>query len=203
MFLPDFKDQAGKWVRSKHIDGRHVRTVSGRKWEAICNRCTEGGSLQRDFPAYVGSKNKFESFDAFAEWHRSQDGYGSDYELDKDLLKDGNKVYSPEFCVLIPKKLNLFFGKHTRGRGRLPQGIDDCFEKPRDKVRAQIRVDGKSQHLGFFSEIKDAQAAYIEAKTKYARMYADLYEGTVDERAIHALRTKRFEYRGLDLVFVD
>ena len=33
-----------------------------------------------------------------------------------------------------------------------------------NKWRAQIKVDGKTKHLGFFVEAQDARAAYIEAK---------------------------------------
>jgi hypothetical protein len=202
LIVSDFKDCGGNWVRYVREDGRNNYTVSGSKWSALLNRCNEGGSLQRDFPAYVGCINKFKDFNSFTEWHRLQKGYSiKNYELDKDLLEYGNKIYSEDKCLLLPKELNLFFGNHTRARGIYPQGLDMNYSNP-GKYRAQIRVCGESYHIGYFLNIENAKAAYAEEKTKHARMLADRYEGIIDDRAIEALRTKIFKYVNLDCVFV-
>ena len=41
-----------------------------------------------------------------------------------------------------------------------------CWDKRKNKWRAQIRADGKSKYLGLFSTSEQARAAYIEAATK-------------------------------------
>lgn len=44
-------------------------------------------------------------------------------QLDKDILKKGNKVYSEDTIILVPKKLNLMFTKRDESRGNLPIGV--------------------------------------------------------------------------------
>jgi len=41
------------------------------------------------------------------------------------------------------------------------------FHKPSGKYRAQIKVDGKKKHLGYFVTEDDAHNAYLIAKEKY------------------------------------
>lgn len=197
----DYKDKLGNWVRSERIEGRRQCTKSGVKWDSINSRCLVGGSLQRDFPAYLGCTNDFSSFNTFVGWHIHQKGYELSFEIDKDLLVCGNKSYNEYSCVLLPKVINTFFGKHTRARGLWPQGIDMCTTSPLGKFRAQIRIDGRSQHLGYFSDVEQAKAVYIKAKTARARVLAQEYRDCLDVRAYDALNTKQFYYSGLDLLF--
>jgi len=42
-----------------------------------------------------------------------------------------------------------------------------CFDKPTQKFRAQIRLNGKQIHLGFFETALEARAAYLKAKHIY------------------------------------
>lgn len=62
-----------------------------------------------------------------------------------------------------------------------------CFEKRRRKWRATINVDGKQRHLGLFSDIDDAAAAYrraeIEAHGAFAHSCSNLAH--IDGQHIH------------------
>jgi hypothetical protein len=46
------------------------------------------------------------------------------------------------------------------------------WHKGRKKWRAEIRVDNKSIHLGYFDDIKDAGTAYIQAANIYHKEFA-------------------------------
>lgn len=64
----------------------------------------------------------------FYEWLHSQENFdnwlnGDRWELDKDILVKGNKIYSPETCCLAPHNVNSLFVKANRLRGNLPIGV--------------------------------------------------------------------------------
>lgn len=43
-------------------------------------------------------------------------------QIDKDIKNKGNKVYSPESCIIVPRKINLFFS-NCSGKNGLPPGV--------------------------------------------------------------------------------
>lgn len=58
---------------------------------------------------------------------------------------------------------------NTRGRGQYPKGVTlhKC-----GKFQSQIKVNGTNHYLGLFSTCDGAQAAYLEASTKYFGEFA-------------------------------
>ena len=63
---------------------------------------------------YIGCEvsTVWHNFQLFAEWYETN--YKQGYQLDKDYLSPGNRVYSPETCVFIPKDLNTFLTFNQR-----------------------------------------------------------------------------------------
>lgn len=47
---------------------------------------------------------EWKDFDVFEKWYN--ENWRPDHDLDKDLKFPGNKHYSPETCLFIPKSLN-------------------------------------------------------------------------------------------------
>lgn len=94
------------------------KTVEYIKWFSMFNRCYDPKyhALQ---PKYKGCTvdESFHNFQDFAKWF-NQNWYDCDYplELDKDLIKEGNKVYSSSNCCLIPKEINtaLVYKRHDK-----------------------------------------------------------------------------------------
>ena len=86
----------------------------------------------------------------------SQDWEGK--ELDKDLLVPGNRLYSPETCIFISKKLNNLLGK--KHKTDLPQGVTRY-----SKAKYQAILNGIK--LGSYLTIEEASAVYKEAKLEY------------------------------------
>ena len=48
-----------------------------------------------------------------------------------------------------------------------------CFDKTKQKFRAQIRLNGKLIHLGYFATALEAQAAYLKAKKIHHAIQSD------------------------------
>lgn len=78
------------------------------KWFSMFNRCYNK-KYQKKQPTYIGCSvsEEFCNFQNFAEWYLNVK-YESNYplELDKDFLYEGNKIYSPSRCCLLPKEIN-------------------------------------------------------------------------------------------------
>jgi hypothetical protein len=93
---------------------------------------------------------------------KSQDW--QDKQLDKDILVQGNKVYSPDTCIFVSPVINYLFLDCGRSKGIYPRGV--CFVSKRGKFKVQCRENGKRKHLGMFDSVIDAHNAY--KKFKYA-----------------------------------
>lgn len=78
------------------------------KWFSMFVRCYDEGYQERQ-PTYIGCSvsDEFMDFQNFAQWY-DRAIYDCEYplELDKDLMIEGNKVYSPMSCCFIPKEIN-------------------------------------------------------------------------------------------------
>jgi hypothetical protein len=187
--MNDFKID-GKWARS--VGG--TLTYSYQIWYSMMQRCIPGGRIQKLYKTYDGchTSELFSDFDRFADWLSVQPGYQlPDYDLDKDLLFDNNKLYSEDTCVLIPHALNTFFIA-TRDR-ELPQGVSAPLSRfgTKKPFKAQLRVDGEIKYLGMFPTAEAAFSAYKVAKEAHARQWAERLaagEFIVDPRVIDRMR---------------
>ena len=183
---PDiFKD--GRWLQRSWVGKKYIWTYSGVLWNNIKERCTVGGTTQTREPTYIGTINKFKSWEEFVEWHQVQVGYGFGYQLDSDILKPNTKIYSPEHCLLIPAQLNKFLQGSKGRRGDWPQGIS--YNKNTGKLRVAHVTQGRIDCLGSFSidDLDKARAVFKEAKDRAGKLWHERLinkEFLVDQRVI-------------------
>ena len=155
-------------------------------WQSMLKRCYSDTSKKRQ-PTYEGCKvsENFKSYEYFYEWCNKQIGFGVDgFELDKDLLVKGNKVYSEYSCVFIHKDINSLLTKTTASRGEYLIGV--CWNKRDKAFKAQVSK-GKQEHLGYFKTEIEAFNAYKKAKEAFIKEQANKWKGQIDERAYEAL----------------
>ena len=157
-------------------------------WCNMLKRCYSD-EFKKKRPTYEGCEvsEKFKSYEYFYEWCNRQIGFGNEgWHLDKDLLVKGNKVYSEETCIFIPKDINLLLTKRTALRGEYLIGV--CWHK-RDKVFVATvnKNRGKRENLGSFDTEIEAFNAYKEAKESYIKEIANKWKGQIDPRAYEAL----------------
>ena len=202
------KDQYSPSVYGVGILGtKYPSTVNGRNtkeyglWQNMLKRCYSDGSKKKR-PTYEGCEvsDKFKSYEYFYEWCHSQigfdnDGNGNPFQLDKDLLVKGNKVYSESTCVFIPSEINLLLTKCTNSRGEHLIGV---YWSKRDKAFvAQVnKSKGGREYLGSFNTEIEAFNAYKTAKESFIKEQAEKYKSQIDERAYNALMN--YEVNGND-----
>ena len=154
-------------------------------WRNMLKRCYSKPYLEKQ-PTYIGCSvsDNFKYYHLFHAWCQTQIGFGKEgYQLDKDLLIKGNKLYSEDTCVFIPKELNALLTKRTLDRGIYPIGVT----KHRNKFQARCNANKVGKHLGLFDTPELAFQAYKTFKEAYIKERAELYKDSIDPRAYQAL----------------
>ena len=181
---------------SSKVDG--VRTKEYGLWVRMLERCYSD-SFKKKNPTYEGCEvsDKFKSYEYFYEWCNKQisfgvDGNGNPFQLDKDLLIKGNKVYSESTCVFLPKEINSVLIKCTASRGEYLIGV--CWSKTHKAFVAMVNKNkGRSEYLGYFKTEIEAFNAYKKAKEAFIKEQAEKWKGKIDDRAYEALMDYQVE----------
>lgn len=163
------------------------QTKEYETWKNMLSRCTE--ELWFRNPSYSGCtpSNNFRHYTFFYEWCQTQVGFGVEgFNLDKDILVKGNKVYSEDFCVFIPQRLNKIIVGNNVNRGDYPLGVS--LDKERKKYKAQCKIGNKlSKFIGRYSTVDEAFLAYKTFKEAYIKQEVEQYKHQLDPRAYQAL----------------
>jgi hypothetical protein len=157
-------------------------------WKDMLRRCYDEKEQKRS-PNYIGCSvaEKWLNFQVFAEWF--EEYYKENFDLDKDILIKGNKVYSPETCTFVPQEVNLLLIKSSTKRGEYPIGV--CKEGLR--FRAELSINGKKFYLGLFDTPEEAFQAYKVAKEKQIKIIAEKYKDQVTPQTYQALVNYKVE----------
>ena len=171
-----------------------VKTKEYAIWQSMLERCYSD-SYKKKYPTYEGCEvsENFKSYEYFYEWCHNQIGFGNDgFELDKDLLIKGNKVYSESTCVFIPREINTLLIKREASRGKHLIGV---YWHKRGKAFAAMvsKNKGKREYLGLFKTELEAFNAYKEAKESFIKEQAEKWKSEIDPRAYNALMNYQVE----------
>lgn len=167
--------------------GKFKATNNGKKtkiytsWHFMIQRC------YTDKPRYSNYKDctvcdEWLNFQTYAIWAESN-GLINGFEVDKDLLVKGNRVYSPSTCVVVPHEVNVVILGANGNRGDLPIGVD--FNK--NKYRVRLNKDGVLVEIGYFDDVDTAFMAYKHEKEIYIKEVADRWRSVISRRAYQAL----------------
>lgn len=150
------------------VNGKIVKSYD--VWHSMIERCYSNKSKEKR-PTYIGCRvhKEWLSYSAFKEWFDSN--YIDGYQLDKDILFKGNKIYCTDTCCFVPREINILFVKHDAKRGECPIGV--CYCKGR--FRADISVNGQRKNIGIFDNKENAFNAYKEAKENQIKSMAIKY----------------------------
>ncbi len=171
--------------------------IQTKEYELWCNmlrRCYSD-SFKKKQPTYEGCEvgDKFKSYEYFYEWCHIQIGFANkDWQLDKDLLIKGNKVYNESTCVFIPKDINSLLTKSAASRGEHLIGVHWCNTN-KAFVATVSKGKGKREHLGLFNTELEAFHAYKQAKECHIKEVANKWKDEIDPRAYKALMNYEVE----------
>ena len=166
------------WVKGKF-------TKEYDLWHSLLNRCYSS-KYHQGKPTYVGCSvsENFKGYSYFHQWCQQQVGFGGeDFQLDKDLLLRGNKVYSEETCLFLPRELNTMFTARKNHRGNFPLGVSTLH----GKFVTHCCTDKPSRRVGRFDTPELAFQAYKQVKEAFIKQQAEKWKASIDPRAYEAL----------------
>ena len=130
---------------------------------------------------------EWHNFQVFAKWF--DENYKEGFVLDKDILLKGNKIYSPDTCVFVPREINGIFTLRQNKRGDYPIGV----LKNGNKFQANIVRYNKREYLGTFNTPEEAFQVYKVAKEDYIRHVANKWKNQITEECYQALLNYKIE----------
>lgn len=150
-------------------------------WVSIMRRCYSE-VYQNKQPTYKGCivSEEWYKFSSFKTWMETQDWEGK--ALDKDLLVEGNRVYSKDTCVFVSQNVNNFtlINKSANKKG-LPLGVSMNY----NNFKARLSVDNIRVSLGTHKTPMAAHRAWQLAKRDRA---LQLKAEQTDRRVIGGLQ---------------
>ena len=183
----------------KYDSFNHKKAYSA--WCRIFERCY-GKTYLEKFPTYkdVEVCKGWYNFQNFAEWFYSQehseslDERGKLYQLDKDILAKGNRVYSPDTCCFVPACINGMFisCKDVTMKSGLPVGVGR--NKRGSILVARLNLGKLGQvKLGSFYSAEEAFLAYKRAKEAHIKGTAEIWKDRIDDKVYQALMNYEVE----------
>jgi len=180
--------------------GKHVSRKGGKILKCYG---TWSGMIERGYNQLFKEKNpSYKNTTVCEEWHNFQvfgDWYDENYyqiegkkmSLDKDILVKGNKLYSPETCIIVPSNINNLFVTRKDARGKFPIGV--TYDKEKKSFVTQYNTLSLPtdilghRFIGYYSTPKLAFNAYKEYKEKYIKKVADYYKKDIPEKLYRAM----------------
>lgn len=158
-------------------------------WNNMLERCYDSKHQER-FPTYKGCyvHKDWHNFQEFAKWFNKQYKENG-WNLDKDILKKGNKEYSSEYCRVVPQAVNSILIDCGASRGELPVGV--CVHGK--GFQACLTVFGKRKYLGIFPTPTEAFLVYKKTKELQIKEVANLYKDVLCQDIYEALMSYQVE----------
>lgn len=180
-----------KLIYGKGVKGDGVARTEGKTtrayaaWNHMLERCYDPKFLSKK-PSYIGCSvcNEWLFFPNFQKWF--DNNYVEGWYLDKEILVTKNKIYGPYYCIFAPTLITKMF--NDCDRGEYPTGV--ALRKQTGKFQAQLSIDGKLKHLGYFDTVDEAHRTYLRAKKQNIIRMANEWKDKIPTKLYDALLTK-------------
>lgn len=163
-----------------NFNGRRIKEYT--LWNNILKRCYNT-SYHIERPTYSDCtlSENFKNFNYFYQWCQNKIGFrNQNWQLDKDILLKGNKIYHEDLCVFVPPDINGLFIKSNATRGNLPIGVSLHYS---GKYIAQC----KNTYIGIYLSSDEAFRAYKAFKENLILTKALQYQNHIDIKLYNAM----------------
>lgn len=159
-----------------------------RGWKGILQRCYDEKS-RHIYKSYSGVTvcEEWKCLQDFGKWyeenydHKNMEGWA----LDKDLIDETSREYSPSNCSFVPPTINNIFVKIEGKDNGQPTGV----RKERNKYFVYFYKGGDIFHSKGYDTSEEAYKIYITEKRKYAKELAEEHKNFLDIRVYNKLIT--------------
>ena len=150
-------------VNGKRVWCPYYKTWAHMLMRAYCERFHESNPAYADVTVCA----EWLAFMTFREWMEGEDWEGR--ALDKDIIVQGNREYSPDRCLFVSQAVNNLLCNCANDRGEYPCGVS---KHRGGKYRAHVRIYGKLKILGYFDTVNEAEQVYKKAKKAHIEVIA-------------------------------
>ena len=173
-----------------------IKNTITKLWVGILTRCYEEGYSDK-FPAYANCTvgKEWHNLQNFKSWvldQIDQGYYQEGWELDKDLLVQGNKVYSPETCVFLPGRLNQLQQVKKKSQYNYLPGVN--FDNEKSKFKAEVSFNGKRYYLPRNESELECFLSYKQLKEKLVQADAENWKGKIQPKAYESLKNYSLDW---------
>mgnify|MGYP007124213904 CR=1 FL=1 len=155
----------------------------------MIKRCYSS-KVQQKRQTYIGCSvcEEWKYFSNFKQWYDTN--YKEGFDLDKDILVEGNKIYSPDTCCFVPHYLNSVLLDCGKARGDLPLGVT----RNRNTYRAHCNDGNGNRQFKYVKSLEEAVTWYSITKKRvvFEQVQRALDEGAIDQRIADALIARKF-----------
>ena len=151
------------WYKTnKKVEGVVKTCPVYKRWGSMLYRCYSEKYHAR-FPTYKDCTvcDEWLLFSNFSCWY--EENYVAGWDLDKDIISKGNKVYSPEQCLFVPPCVNYLLVNSNTYKGKQVSGVT---REKGGRYKAQVSSKEGKRYLGVFEDIGDAHNAYVSGKNE-------------------------------------
>lgn len=145
-------------------------------WSSMISRCYCPSNKCRKYYSGCSVCVEWHNYQNFAEWYSSQNA-PKGYEIDKDIKLKGNRIYSPETCLMVSKEDNIkakIANPDKNSTGYV--GVVTCKYKNKTYYTARVTRDGKRFSVGNFSSAEDASKARLKYIADMERLAPSVFE---------------------------
>lgn len=181
---PEIKNPYAKTVCGVGWIGDEFENVNEMKeyrlWLSMIQRC-----YGKRESCYVNNGievcEEWKGYPNFSKWCRKQKGFYRDkWDLDKDLLIPGNKIYGPEFCCFLPRTINRTLILYSSDLG-LSKGIS--LTKNGDWRINYYKIDSTHRSGKYFKILEDAIDFYNKNRFNLLRFIYKSEKDYLSDRA--------------------
>lgn len=168
-----------------YISEHQIPIKSYKCWVRVLERCYDK-KIKIKRPSYndVTICEDWLKFSNFKSWFDTN--YIEGCDIDKDILVQGNKIYSPEFCCFVPRRINTLLLNKQRTN---TNGFIGIHKDENGRYSASVNMAGIRKHIGYYSTPEEASAAYVKAKSEYTTKVVNEYynNGMISEKVRDAI----------------
>lgn len=169
------------------------------RWNSMMGRCYQLANTEylRYGALGVYVCEDWKNFQVFAKFFN--DNWTEGLDLDKDILVYGNKCYSPETCVFVPKYINNLLVHSKNVLNGYPVGVYYLKQGPNmvNPLKKPFTSEIDKKNLGFYVTPMEAHKAWQEAKSDKIFESVNRYSGEkfFDTRVADALLSKAWKLK--------
>lgn len=162
-------------------------------WKSMFTRCYSEAYQSRQ-PSYKDCyvDEFFHSFTNFYNFIHKMKGYGELdnkgklFQLDKDIILNKSKCYSPDTICFVPREINNVLVLSNSIRGDLYLGVHK--DKRYNSYASCMLYEGKRKYLGSYKTELEAFEVYKNHKEQYIKYLAEKWKSKIDNKVYEALK---------------